>query len=409
MIGPIQIRFCRQSRRVNHVTGNRLVESTPGEIQRNYHPWKLPCSVPIRSLCHSLNQMPRMNESDGESGESGDTEIDIDMATDVPIPFSTLYPDDSPGLLDTPQLPWYETPLSPTPSSPSYSTRPATPVAHSHPIPTTGAGSGSGSRNNAHPERATFEDSSPHPPAEDLLVKTEALFPDLPPWSPPREDFQHDYPQASGSTTREGFRPSRYQASGRPHRDHPHSDSHNQDSAPRHRRHQGPDSHYQDSRSTDSRGRTTRPHRGHHTQRSSRRDGHLTVANCELVERLRKEHQKVSERRLGRWFPHLNISRELQNCPNVRFTRDTTDGTMCWEYESEKKVQRQVLRAVRAGKRSLTDIQYQTHRSFRVVRNALNELVAARHLFRCPNGEWAIFSDAPERTTPSKPRTDSRD
>jgi hypothetical protein len=108
----------------------------------------------------------------------------------------------------------------------------------------------------------------------------------------------------------------------------------------------------------------------------------------EIVHALKKEGIPVSERRLGRWFPDVNISQMLLRCKNVRFTRDKTGGR-CWEYETDRAVENDVYDAVDDGLSSLSDIQHRVRRRFAVVRTALDTLVDYRKkVTRCEtNGE----------------------
>jgi hypothetical protein len=112
---------------------------------------------------------------------------------------------------------------------------------------------------------------------------------------------------------------------------------------------------------------------------SSRRHNnrHHSHASREIVDALKKKGSPVSERRLGRWFPDVNISQILIRCKNVRFTRDKT-GVRCWEYESDRDVENDVYDAVDDGLSTLGDIQRRVRRRFAVVRCALDSLVGYR-------------------------------
>jgi len=111
----------------------------------------------------------------------------------------------------------------------------------------------------------------------------------------------------------------------------------------------------------------------------------------DIVNALKDHGSPVSDRRLGRWFPDRNITQALMRTRNVRFTRGSS-GSRYWEYESDRRVQDFVYKAVASGHSTLSDINGVVRRRLTVVRFALARLERSKQISRSDDNVYTLYT-----------------
>jgi hypothetical protein len=145
--------------------------------------------------------------------------------------------------------------------------------------------------------------------------------------------------------------------------------------------------------STTARPSNRRPSHRDNRQRETRsRDRSDEIVRC-----IRKERGSVPERRLVRWFPDCDVLRILQNCQNLRFSRDR-EGTRAWGYDPEHLIKDDIMKAIRDGCASLEDIQSRVRRRFRVVRGILRSLEKSHRVTATDNDGQPSWQECTHRS-----------